>query len=69
MCVLMAAPSFANVISKYFWHELQQRLSGMPKSIQLFKFLLETLVESFFALFGSLEDASSLESVGRGRLL
>ena len=56
-------------ISKHLWHELQQRLSGMPNSIQLFKFLLETLVDSFFALFCSIEDASSFESVGRGRLL
>jgi hypothetical protein len=46
-------------------HELQQRVSGMPNFIQLFKFLLDTLVESFFALFGPLEDASSFKSVGR----
>jgi hypothetical protein len=56
-------------ISKYFWQELQQRVSGMPNSIQLSKFLKDTLVESFFALFDQLEDASSFESVGRGRLL
>jgi hypothetical protein len=56
-------------ISKYFWRELQQRVSGIPTFIQLFKFLLETLVESFFTLFVSLEDASSFESVGQGRLL
>jgi hypothetical protein len=54
-------------ISKHFWHELQQRVvSGMPNSIQLFKFLIETLVEGFFALFGALEDPSSCNSVGRG---
>jgi hypothetical protein len=41
----------------------------MPNSIQLSKFLKDTLVESFFALFDQLEDASSFESVGRGRLL
>ncbi len=58
-----------SLISTYFWHELQQRVSWMPNSIQLFKFLLETLVDSFFALFCSIEDASSFESVGWGRLL
>jgi hypothetical protein len=28
-------------ISKYFWHELQQRVSGMPNSNQLLIFLIE----------------------------
>jgi hypothetical protein len=37
--------------------------------IQLSIFLIETLVESFVALFGALEDASSFDYVCRGRLL
>jgi hypothetical protein len=56
-------------ISKYFWPVLQQRVLGMPNYIQLFKFLMETLAEGFFALCGSLEDASAFESVGWGCLL
>jgi hypothetical protein len=60
---------FAFVNFKKNWHELQQRVSGMPNSIELSKFLLDTLVESFFALFDPLKDASSFESVGRGCLL
>jgi hypothetical protein len=56
-------------ILTYFWHELQQSILGMPNSIQLFKFVLESLVKSFFALFGALDDASSFDSVSRGRLL
>jgi hypothetical protein len=60
MCVLMAVLSFAFVNFKIVLHELQQRVSGMPNSIQFSKFLLDTLVESFFALFDPLEDTSSL---------
>jgi hypothetical protein len=39
----------------------------MPNYIQLSIFLIETLVESFVALFGALEGASSSDSVCRGR--
>jgi hypothetical protein len=55
--------------SKYFWQELQQRLSGMPNSTQLLIHLKDILVISFCAFFGSVVDTSSNDSVGWERFL